>query len=158
MHNITFTLGDPSGDGHANTIDYHMVSNYSAQEIDKAYLDAKKVLGFDYCRKVGNEYCDSSIKRDYVKSLLSNNIITEKNIEMYGTESVDYDDILIYQDEDGEFHLNTDWGMKCGVFLELFERIVKLVLPDFVMTSRDLNEKTIHCLEGAAYGLAYNGE
>lgn len=44
-YNIGFTLGDPSADGHS--VDYHMVSNYSALEIDRAYTNTTKILGFN---------------------------------------------------------------------------------------------------------------
>ena len=50
-YNICFTLGDPSGDGHANTSEYHMVSNYSAKEIDEAYKKATEILGFNFVEK-----------------------------------------------------------------------------------------------------------
>lgn len=32
-YNICFTLGDPSGDGHANTSEYHIVATHSVEEI-----------------------------------------------------------------------------------------------------------------------------
>lgn len=31
-YNIGFVIGDPSGDGHACTTDYHIVANHSADE------------------------------------------------------------------------------------------------------------------------------
>lgn len=31
-YNICFTLGDPSGDGHANTSEYHIVATHSVEE------------------------------------------------------------------------------------------------------------------------------
>lgn len=34
-YNIGFTLGDPGGDGHACTTDYHIVANHSADEYPK---------------------------------------------------------------------------------------------------------------------------
>lgn len=34
-YNIGFVIGDPSGDGHACTTDYHIVANHSADEISK---------------------------------------------------------------------------------------------------------------------------
>ena len=49
-YNVCFTLGDPGGDGHANTSDYHMVSNYSAKEIDEAYKKATEILGFNFVK------------------------------------------------------------------------------------------------------------
>lgn len=45
-YNIGFTLGDPRGDGHACTTDYHIVANHSADEISKAYKETTKLLGF----------------------------------------------------------------------------------------------------------------
>lgn len=36
-YNICFTLGDPSGDGHANTSEYHIVTTHSVEEITNAY-------------------------------------------------------------------------------------------------------------------------
>ena len=44
-YNIGFTLGDPGGDGHACTTDYHIVANHSADEISKAYKDHMKMPG-----------------------------------------------------------------------------------------------------------------
>lgn len=53
-YNIGFTLGDPSADGHS--VDYHMVSNYSALEIDRAYTNTTKILGFNLVKDVGDEF------------------------------------------------------------------------------------------------------
>lgn len=51
-YNIGFTLGDPGGDGHACTTDYHIVANHSADEISKAYKETTKLLGFDFIKEV----------------------------------------------------------------------------------------------------------
>ena len=51
-YNVCFTLGDPSGDGHANTSDYHMVSNYPAEKIDEAYKKATEIIGFDFIKNI----------------------------------------------------------------------------------------------------------
>lgn len=42
-YNIGFTLGDPGGDGHACTTDYHIVANHSADEISKAYMTPEEI-------------------------------------------------------------------------------------------------------------------
>lgn len=55
-YNIGFTLGDPSADGHGHSVDYHMVSNYSALEIDRAYTNTTKILGFNLVKDVGDEF------------------------------------------------------------------------------------------------------
>mgnify|MGYP007106333090 CR=1 FL=1 len=46
LHNITFTLGDPSGDGHGHYVVFHMESNYSVQDITDAYNKAAKNTRF----------------------------------------------------------------------------------------------------------------
>ena len=50
LYNITFTLGDSSGDG--NCVVFHMESNYSVQDITTAYNKATKILGFDFIKTV----------------------------------------------------------------------------------------------------------
>ena len=55
-YNIGFTLGDPRGDGHACTTDYHIVANHSADEISKAYKETTKLLGFDFIKEVGVDF------------------------------------------------------------------------------------------------------
>lgn len=42
------TLGDPSGDGHASTSEYHIVATHSVEEITNAYKKTTELLGFDY--------------------------------------------------------------------------------------------------------------
>lgn len=54
-YNIGFTLGDPGGDGHACTTDYHIVANHSADEISKAYKETTKLLGFDFIKEHWDE-------------------------------------------------------------------------------------------------------
>lgn len=51
-YNIGFVIGDPSGDGHACTTDYHIVANHSADEISKAYKETTKLLVLILSRKL----------------------------------------------------------------------------------------------------------
>ena len=55
-YNICFTLGDPSGDGHASTSEYHIVATHSVEEITNAYKKTTELLGFDFVKEVGSEY------------------------------------------------------------------------------------------------------
>lgn len=55
MYNICFTLGDPSGDGHANTSEYHIIATHSVEEITDAYKKTTELLGFNYIEEVGGE-------------------------------------------------------------------------------------------------------
>lgn len=138
-YNVCFTLGDPSGDGHANTSEYHMVSNYSAKEIDEAYKKATKILGFDFVENVGVDYQDNELREPYFSILIEKGIIKKEDYE--------------YEDEN---YLNT--YLNEDEFIDIFESICQLVLPDLVIDYRNLEEDQIFSLEGAAYGIAYHGE
>lgn len=138
-YNVCFTLGDPSGDGHANTSDYHMVSNYSAKEIDEAYKKATKILGFDFVENVGVDYQDNELREPYFSILVEKGIVKKEDYE--------------YEDEN---YLNT--YLNEDEFIDIFESICQLVLPDLIIDYRNLEEYRIFSLEGAAYGIAYHGE
>lgn len=140
-YNVCFTLGDPSGDGHANTSDYHMVSNYPAKEIDEAYKKATEILGFDFVDKVGADYQDSKLREPYFSILVEKGIIKKEDYEYEYKGETRFD---TYLDEDD--------------FIDIFESICQLVLPDLEIGYRDLEEQQIFSLEGAAYGIAYHGE
>lgn len=145
-YNIEFTLGDPGGDGHACTTDYHIVANHSADEISKAYKETTKLLGFDFIKEVGVDFqSDYWIPEKFTKELLKLGIIDEK----YVRES------------------DAEWGAPAGCyefdyaeeeFVNLYFAIVKYSLPDLEWCSRDLEEETLWDLYGAAYGFTYHGE
>ena len=140
-YNVCFTLGDPSGDGHSGTSDYHMISNYSADEIDEAYKKATKILGFDFVEKVGVDYQYNELHEPYFSILVEKGIIKKENYE---------------HEYEGETYLNAYLDEED--FIYIFNSICKLVLPDLVMDFRNLEENKIFSLEGAAYGIAYHGE
>ena len=140
-YNVCFTLGDPSGDGHANTSEYHMVSNYSAKEIDEAYKKATEILGFNFVEKVGSDYEDNELREPYFSILVEKGVIKKEDYEYeYNGKTLFY----TYLDESD--------------FIDIFRNICKLILPDLVIKGRDLEEQQISSLEGAAYGIAYHGE
>ena len=140
-YNVCFTLGDPSGDGHANTSDYHMVSNYSAKEIDEAYKKATEILGFNFVEKVGSNYQDNELYEPYFSILVEKGIIKKEDYEYeYNGKTL----LDTYLDESD--------------FIDIFKSICKLVLPDLVINRRNLEEQQISSLEGTAYGIAYHGE
>lgn len=140
-YNVCFTLGDPGGDGHANTSDYHMVSNYSAREIDEAYKKATEILGFNFVKKVGVNYQDNELHEPYFSILIEKGIIKEEDYKY---------------EYDGKTFLDT--YLDESDFIDIFKSICKLVLPDLVINRRDLEEQQISSLEGTAYGIAYHGE
>ena len=140
-YNVCFTLGDPSGDGHANTSEYHMVSNYSAKEIDEAYKKATEILGFNFVEKVGSDYEDNELHEPYFSILVEKGVIKKEDYEY---------------EYDGKTLLDT--YLNESDFIDIFRNICKLILPDLIIKGRDLEEQQISSLEGAAYGIAYHGE
>ena len=109
-YNVCFTLGDPGGDGHANTSDYHMVSNYSAKEIDEAYKKATEILGFNFVRKVGIDYQDNEIHEPYFSILVEKGIIKKEDYEY---------------EYDGKTLLDT--YLNESDFIDIFRNICKLL-------------------------------
>ena len=140
-YNVCFTLGDPGGDGHANTSDYHMVSNYPAKEIDEAYKKATEILGFNFVEKVGANYQDNELHEPYFSILVKKGIIEKEDYE-YEYKGKTYLDI--YLDEEN--------------FINIFRNICQLILPNLIIDYRNLEEQRLSSLEGAAYGIAYHGE
>lgn len=130
-YNIGFTLGDPRGDGHACTTDYHIVANHSADEISKAYKETTKLLGFDFIKEVGVDFQSNYwIPERFTKELLKLGIIDEKYVR----------------------ELDAEWGAPAGCyefdyaeeeFVDLYFAIVKYSLPDLEWSSRDLEEETL---------------
>ena len=140
-YNVCFTLGDPSGDGHASTSDYHMISNYPAKEIDEAYKKATEILGFNFVEKVGSDYEDNELREPYFSILVEKGVIKKEDYEY---------------EYDGKTLLDT--YLNESDFIDIFRNICKLILPDLIIKGRDLEEQQISSLEGAAYGIAYHGE
>ena len=140
-YNVCFTLGDPGGDGHANTSDYHMISNYPAQEIDEAYKKATEILGFNFVKKIGINHQDNELHEPYFSILVEKGIIKEEDYKY---------------EYDGKTLLDT--YLDESDFIDIFKSICKLVLPDLVINRRNLEEQQISSLEGTAYGIAYHGE
>ena len=140
-YNVCFTLGDPGGDGHANTSDYHMISNYPAKEIDESYKKATEILGFNFVKKIGINHQDNELHEPYFSILVEKGIIKEEDYKY---------------EYDGKTLLDT--YLDESDFIDIFKSICKLVLPDLVINRRNLEEQQISSLEGTAYGIAYHGE
>lgn len=140
-YNVCFTLGDPGGDGHANTSDYHMISNYPAKEIDEAYKKATEIIGFDFIKNVGSDYQDNELHEPYFSILIKKGIIEKEDYE-YKYKGKTFLDT--YLDEED--------------FINIFKNICQLILPNLIIDYRNLEEQRISSLEGAAYGIAYHGE
>lgn len=140
-YNITFSLGDPDKEGHGGFETYHMKSNYTASIIQKAYKEATELLGFDYVKECCSQYCDYYIKPEYTKILIDKGIIDKQYLNK---EDKNY--------PIGAYSL-IEAGEATSEYLYIFKAILKLVIPNFIMENRDLQEETLTLLEGAAYGI-----
>lgn len=142
-HNIVYTLGDPSADGHGHVAEYHLVSNHSAKEISEAYKKTTKLLSFNLVEEIGDKYQrDCWVPAEYAAELVKLGIIEEDDLEI---ESIEYGPPA------GSYYLDTD------SFGDLYFKIAKYSLPDLEWEDRDLQEEEIFDLYGAAYWLAYCG-
>ena len=137
-HNIKFSLGDPSGDGHGIYDTYHIICNYSAEEIQDAYREVVKDLdGWDFLYEC-SEYEDRRISGDGVKNLLKLGIISpndpclEENIHEEG-------DLYYVESPDA--------------YIDLYFKLVKLQLKDLEWDYRDLEEEYLAQLDHTGYGL-----
>lgn len=139
LHNITFTLGDPSGDGHGHYIVFHMQSNYSVKDITDAYNKATEILGFDFIKTCCVKYQESYIKPMYASILVKYGILNKISLE----------DTDFYGVSKGMYYV--DDGV--NEYIDIFIKIIKLVLKDFTLEYRDLHEDSLSILDFAAYGL-----
>lgn len=139
LHNITFTLGDPSGDGHGHYIVFHMESNYSVKDITDAYNKATEILGFDFIKTCCVKYQESYIKPMYASILVKYGILNKISLE----------DTDFYGVSKGMYYV--DDGV--NEYIDIFIKIIKLVLKDFTLEYRDLHEDSLSILDFAAYGL-----
>ena len=79
MYNLTFTLGDPSCDGHGCTKEFHIQTNHSKEDIYSAYVDFSAQYGFKYLDMVGDEYdCFGGLPEDITKILFELGIINDE--------------------------------------------------------------------------------
>lgn len=140
-YNITFSLGDPNKEGHGEFKTYHMKSNYTVSIIQKAYKEATELLGFDYVKECCSQYCDYYIEPEYAKILAEKGILDKKYLNK---ENKHY--------PIGAYSL-VEESEATSEYLYIFKAIIKLVIPNFIMENRDLQEETLTLLEGAAYGI-----
>ena len=111
-----------------------MESNYSVQDITNAYNKATKILGFDFIKTCCVEYGDHYIKNLYTPILIKFNIINK-------AENLEIEDF--YDIPKGTYYI--DDGV--DEYVDIFIKIVRLVLKDFEWKERDLNETTLNLLE-----------
>lgn len=142
MYNITFSLGDRWCDGHGMHSEYHMESNYSADEIENAYRTACEIINFDFVNRIADEYdFDGILDEKTTELFLKYNLIDKENV--------------ITEDESDEYYPANCFYFDNGKedYLDMFKRLIQLIHPDFILKTRDLNEQRLTILDGAGYGL-----
>lgn len=155
LYTLEYSLGNPSGDGHGKCERHFAKSNYSPKEISKAYKSATELLGFDFVKEIATDYMDGSISCKYTGKLLKHGILKPSDFEYSEEEWKEYIDSI---SENGSFDyedLNEDfYGLDQDTFVDIFVKIIKLILPDFELTEIITpTDGYLSELEGAGYGL-----
>jgi hypothetical protein len=119
---IKLEVGDWSKDGHNQSDVFLIQSNLTQQEIELAYKEGCKLVGFDFSKICCQEYEDSSIKAEHIKKLKAAGI-------NFGSDDPDSDDNPLEFEEipndDGSQSLRPK--SFCNIYLE----IAKLGNKDF---------------------------
>ena len=156
MYNLTFTLGDPSCDGHGCTKEFHIQTNHSKEDIYSAYIDFSAQYGFRYLDMVGDEYdCFGGIPEDITKVLFELGIITnEERVIHYDDTREKYKGDTYHYEENRDHRYDGCYEFDdCDEeFLDIFFKIIKYQIPDFEWKIRDLEEETLSILHGRGYG------
>lgn len=116
-----------------------MQSNYSIKNITDAYNKATEILGFDFIKTCCVKYQESYIKPTYASILVKYGILNKISLE----------DTDFYGVSKGMYYV--DDGV--NEYVDIFIKIIKLVLKDFTLEYRDLHEDSLSILDFAAYGL-----
>ena len=144
-HKLTFTLGDPSWDGHGLASAYYITCNHSSSEIESAYKEMCEKLGFDFLELFSAFECSTIIPKKYTDILVENGlissdrIITEQMLEEYSWYDKEHLGAIDLGGEDE--------------YLEIFFNIVKAKLPDLEWHIATLDFDILSILDGAGYGL-----
>ena len=156
MYNYTFTLGDPSCDGHGCTREFHIQTSHSKEDIYSAYVDFSAQYGFKYLDMVGDEYeCFGGIPEDITKVLFELGIITDEDrVIHYDDTRKRYkgDTYHFVENRDRKYDGCYEFDDSEEEFLDIFFKIIKHQIPDFEWEFRDLEEETLSILHGRGYG------
>lgn len=126
MYNFNLVFKDP----YDCTIQesYHMVSNYSLEDITKAYKEASKIMQFNFIGYCYGEYEDFYMDEEASEILVKYNIIRKEDLH----KTFEYGNAYYIKDS--------------TTVINIFTAIVRLVLKDFEWKERDLNETTLNLL------------
>ena len=112
-----------------NKESYHIISNYSLEDITKAYKEASKIMQFNFIGYCYGDYEDFYLDEEASEILVNYNIIKKEDLQT----TLEYD--------------STYYIENSTTIINIFTAIVRLVLKDFEWKERDLNETTLNLLE-----------
>lgn len=141
MNIIEIILGDTSGDGHCMTDKFVIESGFSVKEIEDAYQNAVKILGFDFINVCCEEYEDDTLDVESQKALLKIPEIRQMIQEDWGIEDLEA------VDKDGNYKVFSDFSTSS--YTDIFLSLVKCGNPQFSYTKEN-SPKTIKI---GGYGL-----
>lgn len=126
MYNFNLVFKDP----YNCTIQesYHMISNYSLEDITKAYKEASKIMQFNFIGYCYGEYEDFYMDEEASEILVKYNIIKKEDLH----KTFEYGNAYYIENS--------------TTVINIFTAIVRLVLKDFEWKERDLNETTLNLL------------
>lgn len=108
---------------------YHMVSNYSLEDITKAYKEASKIMQFNFIGYCYGDYENLYMDEEASEILVKYNIIKKEDLHT----TFEYN---------GTYYIENSTTV-----INIFTAIVRLVLKDFEWKEKDLNETTLNLLE-----------
>ena len=127
MYNFNLVFMDPYNYGMQDS--YRMVSNYSLEDITKAYKKASKIMQFNFIGYCYGEYEDFYMDEEASEILVKYNIIRKEDLH----KTFEYGNAYYIKDS--------------TTVISIFTAIVRLVLKDFELKERDLDETTLNLLE-----------
>lgn len=140
-YRLSFSIGDPSEDGHGRYRDYLINCNYFNEEIEKIYEKVKARLGFDFIEEAASEYESRELAPEYTKKLIDIGFL-DKNDE----------GIILEEDSwstPGSYYFETT-----DEFVSMFFGLLQFIQPDldYELVTTEYGD-TLRLLEGAGYGL-----
>lgn len=127
MYNFNLVFKDPYD--YTVQESHHMVSNYSLEDITKAYKEASKLMQFNFIGYCYGDYEDIYMDEEALEILVKYNIIKKEDLHT----TFEYD---------GTYYIENSTTV-----INIFTAIVRLVLKDFEWKEIDLNETILNILE-----------
>lgn len=121
---ISLVLGDWSGDGHSKTDTIVIMSSLNKKDVEKAYKNGTKKLGFDFINEVCEEYEDRLLPKDKLELLMKS-----------GFKASDFGYKSKYELKELKDALEDECSPGLGLWIDTFPKIylfiVKLGNEDF---------------------------